>query len=243
MDEIFKFTHFGIVSRIHDDFFIQEGKEHKPRSLEKLKYHLQTVFTNKKRKYLILFPEGGFLRKRKLSSQNFARKNALPVLEHCTLPRMGALNSVIEALNIDQQAKRIEVVQGNSTEMPCFVLNKVVDVTIAYLDGNPLSLVDISFGLEKVSEVHVNYKVYDIHQLPTDLKGLEQWMYNIYSEKEKLLDDFYRTGKFSTSGEAKNSNELLFDPLRFIFINLFFVVSMYIFYQLWYTTFFYVLIT
>ena len=77
----------------------------------------------------------------------------------------------------------MELVQGKSTESPSFVLNRVVDVTIVYPDGNPLSLIAITFGLEEVSEVHINYKIYDINQVPTDLKGFEQWMYNIYNEK------------------------------------------------------------
>ena len=238
MDDIFRFTHFGIVSWIHDDFFIQEGKERKALTLEKLKHHLQLCFVTKKRQYLILFPEGGFLRKRKLSSQNFAQKNDLPVLENCTLPRMGAVNSVIQALNIDPRTDRNKLFQENPAQKSCFRLNKVVDVTIAYPDGKPLSLVDISFGMKSVSKIHVHYKVYDIYQVPTDSEKLRRWIYNVYYEKEKLLDSFYETGTFSKSKVlTKDSDKLLelqFDPLRFIFINSFFLVSTYIFCQLWY---------
>ena len=233
MDYIFKFTHFGIVSWFHDDFFIQEGKEHRSKSLEDLKDHLQNSFVTKKRQCLILFPEGGFLRNRKLSNQNFARKNDLPVLEHCTLPRLGALNSVIQGLSADRVLKNKVPCKSDSTTKSNIKFNKIVDVTIAYPDGKPLGLLDISFGSKDSLKIHVHYKIYDINELPVDLNGMRRWMYNIYLEKEKLLHNFYATGNFPRSGADSNlvekPRELLFDPMRFILINFFFLVSTYIF--------------
>ena len=98
MDKVFKFTNFGIVSWIHDDFFILAGKENRDKSLDDLKDHLKRVFVKKKRQCLVLFPEGGFLRKRKPVSHRFAQKNGLPLLEYCTLPRTGALEIIMQIL-------------------------------------------------------------------------------------------------------------------------------------------------
>ena len=56
MDKVFKFTNFGIVSWIHDDFFISEGKDSRDKSLKELEDHLQKVFVRKKRQCLVLFP-------------------------------------------------------------------------------------------------------------------------------------------------------------------------------------------
>ena len=53
---------FGIVSLMHDDFFIRSGRAGRELTLIELKDHLTNVFLKKKRKYLVLFPEGGFLR-------------------------------------------------------------------------------------------------------------------------------------------------------------------------------------
>lgn len=47
---------------------------------------------------MVLFPEGGFLRKRREVSQRFAKKNELPVLQHVTLPRVGAMKAIVEIL-------------------------------------------------------------------------------------------------------------------------------------------------
>lgn len=47
---------------------------------------------------MVLFPEGGFLRKRLEVSQRYATKNNLPILENVTLPRIGALKAIMEVL-------------------------------------------------------------------------------------------------------------------------------------------------
>jgi lysophosphatidylglycerol acyltransferase 1 len=95
MDKVFKFTNFGVVSWMHDDFFILAGRNHRDSSLVHLKRHLSEVFIPKQRKYLVVFPEGGFLHKRKEASNRFAAKLGLPPLEHCTLPRTGALDVIM----------------------------------------------------------------------------------------------------------------------------------------------------
>lgn len=50
-----------------------------------------------------MFPEGGFLRKRRETSQAFAKKNNLPFLTHVTLPRIGATSIILSALVARQE--------------------------------------------------------------------------------------------------------------------------------------------
>lgn len=47
---------------------------------------------------MVLFPEGGFLRKRREVSQRYAEKNNFPHLNHVSLPRIGALNAIFDIL-------------------------------------------------------------------------------------------------------------------------------------------------
>jgi len=47
---------------------------------------------------MILFPEGGFLCKRRETSQKYAKKNNLPILENVTLPRVGAMQMIFDTL-------------------------------------------------------------------------------------------------------------------------------------------------
>lgn len=71
MDVMFKWTPFGIIGRIHGDYFIQQGKATREKEIEKLKEHLRKVFWERDRRWVILFPEGGFYYKRVESSQRF----------------------------------------------------------------------------------------------------------------------------------------------------------------------------
>lgn len=50
------------------------------------------------RNWMVLFPEGGFLRKRKEVSQKYAEKNNLPLMNHVSLPRVGALKAIFSKL-------------------------------------------------------------------------------------------------------------------------------------------------
>lgn len=98
---------------MHGDYFIQQGKATRDRELERLHRHLQKVFWDRDRRWVILFPEGGFFYKRYESSQRlvfacipnyastcyrYAKQNGFPELKYTTLPRMGAVKVVLETL-------------------------------------------------------------------------------------------------------------------------------------------------
>lgn len=97
MDRIFKFTNFGIVSIIHQDFFILsvivqfsmllvlkkdilhlfkflQGKDQREQAVKELRTHIRGSYLPRQRKLIILFPEGGFLRKRREASQRYLIK-------------------------------------------------------------------------------------------------------------------------------------------------------------------------
>lgn len=68
-----------------------------------LKEHLEKYYRSRNRKWIVLFPEGGFLRKRRETSQAFAKKNNLPFLQHVTLPRLGATQVILKTLVAPQE--------------------------------------------------------------------------------------------------------------------------------------------
>lgn len=142
MDSLFKYTNFGIVSVLHQDFFIMsvrnqkysdlfwkiywfiefykysnsifqvsnlknreqkpsfifKGKDNRDKSLGHLYNHLMESYVPRHRKWMVLFPEGGFLRKRRAVSQRYAAKNNLPLLNNVSLPRVGALQAIMNTL-------------------------------------------------------------------------------------------------------------------------------------------------
>jgi len=223
MDRIFKFTNFGVISWMHDDFFIRSGKADRSTALVELKEHLSGVFLPKDRRYLVLFPEGGFLHKRKYVSQQFAKKKDLPVLEHCTLPRTGALDVIMEVLG--PASKHPEHQQ----------IEKIVDMTVAFPSGHPLDLLSIVTGWREPCVTHVHYRQFDCKDLPSTPEGLFSWMVKLYQEKEEMLDNYYKTGQFPSnmySKEALPPNIIKHDPLRFLTIHIFFIISAFMFYTI-----------
>ncbi|CAI5451986.1 unnamed protein product [Caenorhabditis angaria] len=96
MDIMFRWTPFGIVGNNHGDYFIQQGKATRDKEILRLKKHLQDVFWDRDRRWVILFPEGGFYYKRVESSQSYGKKNGFPHLLYTTLPRMGAVQAILE---------------------------------------------------------------------------------------------------------------------------------------------------
>jgi len=223
MDRVFKFTNFGVVSWMHDDFFIRSGKAGRLTTLVELKEHLNNVFLPKDRRYLVLFPEGGFLHKRKAISHQFAKKKDLPMLEHCTLPRTGALDVIMDVLGpASQQAgdKKIE---------------KIVDMTVAFPSGRPLDLQSIVTGWREPCVTHVHYRQFDTKDLPDTAEGLFSWMVKLYQEKEDMLDKYYKTGQFPHhmfDKDALPPKIIKHDPLRFIIIHLYFIISAFMFYTI-----------
>lgn len=89
MDKVFMYTNFGIVSVIHKDFFIGsvswwslnlfefmtkfnpsfQGPRHREQALVELRAHIEKAYIPRKREWMVLFPEGGFLKKRREASQ------------------------------------------------------------------------------------------------------------------------------------------------------------------------------
>ncbi|XP_030051931.1 acyl-CoA:lysophosphatidylglycerol acyltransferase 1 isoform X1 [Microcaecilia unicolor] len=194
MDHIFQYTNFGIVSLVHGDFFIRQGRAHRDQQLILLKDHLDKYYRPRDRKWIVLFPEGGFLRKRRETSQSFAKKNNLPSLTHVTLPRLGATQVILKALVA--QEENGTVVGGNTVEKKSKGLQWVIDTTIGYPDAEPMDIQTWILGYRQPIVTHVYYRVYPIKDVPLETKGLTDWLYQRFAEKEELLTHFYETGTF-----------------------------------------------
>ncbi|XP_058131152.1 acyl-CoA:lysophosphatidylglycerol acyltransferase 1 isoform X4 [Dasypus novemcinctus] len=166
MDHIFKYTNFGIVSLIHGDFFIRQGRSHRDQQLLLLKKHLENNYRSRDRKWIVLFPEGGFLRKRRETSQAFAKKNNLPFLTHVTLPRIGATKIILSAL-VARQENGIPA-GGDAKELDSKSkgLQWVIDTTIAYPKAEPIDIQTWILGYRKPTVTHVHYRSFSSSQGP-----------------------------------------------------------------------------
>lgn len=196
MDHIFKYTNFGIVSLIHGDFFIRQGRAYRDQQLLVLKKHLEHNYRSRDRKWIVLFPEGGFLRKRRETSQAFAKKNNLPFLTHVTLPRFGATNIILKALVARQENGSPAGGDARGLECKSRGLQWIIDTTIAYPKAEPIDIQTWILGYRKPTVTHVHYRIFPIADVPLETEDLTNWLYQRFIEKEDLLSHFYKTGAF-----------------------------------------------
>ncbi|XP_015111406.1 acyl-CoA:lysophosphatidylglycerol acyltransferase 1 [Diachasma alloeum] len=235
MDSIFKFTNFGVVSMLHQDFFISSGRKRREESLRQLERHLEEAYVPRERKWMVLFPEGGFLCKRRETSQKYAKKNNLPILENVTLPRVGAMRMVFEKLGPAQNnnSSDLQLTTRSSSTIARPEISWVLDITIAYPQGKPIDLPTIVTGSRSPCETVLFYRLYPSSVVPRDPELLSKWLYDRWVEKETLLDNFYKYGSFL--GPSKSTNEgtkIQQDPLRYLVLHLFFITSSYIHYNI-----------
>jgi len=246
MSDIFRWTPFGIIGRMHGDYFIQQGKATRDTELAHLRAHLEKVFWDRDRRWVILFPEGGFYYKRVELSQEYARKNGFPHLEHTTLPRMGAAKVVLDTLGPRKEKSKVDDGAVKSRSAASLKLIKdtigdirekksvkntrppikwVLDVTIAYPNGHALSLGTLIFGNREKCDIAVNYRMFPIEEVPyANETELRDWMYKLYEEKDKLLDHYYKHGTFEKDEKGKR---IVFPWSR--------IIGQYVF---WFTSFF-----
>ncbi|EPB68261.1 hypothetical protein ANCCEY_12642 [Ancylostoma ceylanicum] len=105
----------------------------------------------------------------------------------------------------------------------------VLDVTIAYPNGIPLSLVSLGFGTREKCDIAVHYKIYNADEVPFDTEEkLRDWMYSVYKEKDEMLARYYETGQFQ---EGERGTRVVFSWAKIIGQYVFWFGSFYAQYQ------------
>uniref|UniRef100_A0A915D7X6 Phospholipid/glycerol acyltransferase domain-containing protein n=1 Tax=Ditylenchus dipsaci TaxID=166011 RepID=A0A915D7X6_9BILA len=249
MDVMFRWTPFGIIGNMHGDYFIQQGKATRDKELIRLKEHLQKVFWDRDRRWVILFPEGGFYYNRVESSQRYAKLHGYPHLQWTTLPRMGAVKTILEevgprmdedgGMTKSQSTSRFKLLKDTvdairekkyvkDTRPP---IKYVLDVTIAYPNGEPLSLATMMFGTREKCDIAVNYKIHKASDVPFhDDEALQKWMYDVYVEKDRILDNYYKHGAFHV---GETGHRIVFAWSRIIMMYAFWISAAAIQYKLY----------
>lgn len=233
MDSLFKYTNFGIVSVLHQDFFIKSGKQKRDQSVQDLVRHLLESYIPRCRKWMVLFPEGGFLRKRRAVSQKYAQKNNLPILNNVTLPRIGALQAIINTVGPGRPSNNNSIIEESTNTSQ--KLAWILDITIAYPNGEPLDLKTIIFGHKAPCKTTFFYRLYPCKDVPQENEAMSKWLFDRFEEKERMLETFYKTGRFPVDSYSSNPTQpqlVAQDCLRFLILHLFFITSTYIHVQM-----------
>jgi len=84
-------------------------------------------------------------------------------------------------------------------------LEWIIDATIAYPNGQPLDLFAIVFGHRPPCRTVIHYRRYAVKDIPRGSEPLLRWLYDRWTEKEALLDHYYKTGKFPVSSDVVES--------------------------------------
>jgi hypothetical protein len=146
---------------------------------EKILATFERLRRNKTPFFLLSYVEGTRLTKAKRDrSQEYCKKAGLPVLTHVLSPRTRGFEATLEGLGAMADA--------------------VYDVTLAF-EGFPTGEVpgfgDLLWG--RIHRVHIHVKRYPASTLPQTKEGRVQWILDRFTEKDRLLANFYRTGKLS----------------------------------------------
>ena len=124
--------------------------------------------------WLMVFPEGTRITDHKLeAARRFAAKKELPVPRHVLIPRTKGFGAAVQGL------------RGH--------IDAVYDVTIGYKDGTP-TLWQYIRGVS--DEAHLHVRRYPIEDIPETTEELSSWLLSRFSEKDELLETFYRRGAF-----------------------------------------------
>lgn len=155
---------------------------------------------------IILYPEGTVPSPRTTKkSREFCEKNNLPLLKHVLLPRSRGLFLVLRKLRETATV--------------------VYDITTGYSGLESDQYGEDVFTLKKIfilgqgpPKICYHIRAFNIHEIPLgeetvdiddvkeeDLKNFEQWLYNIWFEKDKLMEQFYKTGSFVQPDNPANS--------------------------------------
>lgn len=196
LDAAFKPTNFGLVCSSHGDFFIAKDSFNDGSLRDQVLKHPD-------RNLLVLFPEGGFWRKRLDGSNRYALRNNLPMTQYVTHPRFGAFKDLID---------------------PSVEVTHIVDATLIYDDiKNPLSILDIALGNRKEPAI-LNFKVYN----RSEINPTEEWLRNIWLEKDKLLQQYYenRDSVYDRFEGTMRTTKL--DWLKVLSVHLFYLLVCYL---------------
>ncbi len=124
--------------------------------------------------WLVTFPEGTRITPDKADrSRQYARDHGLPVWEHVLVPRTKGFVATIHGLRPH--------------------LDAVYDVTIGYERGVP-TLWQYIKGF--VRKAHLHVRRFPVETVPVEDDAIARWLLDRFDEKNRLLDGFYRDGKF-----------------------------------------------
>lgn len=128
--------------------------------------------------WILLFPEGTRYTKDKYeASKTFAESRGLPVLKHHLVPRTKGFTYTLSRLDKEKISCIYDVTLGCDTEVRPTLTNVL---------------------LGRKTRANMFIRRIDIRDVPEEETAAAQWLSDLYTEKDEILDTFHRTGSFPT---------------------------------------------
>ncbi|PVZ97858.1 hypothetical protein BB558_002205 [Smittium angustum] len=161
------------------------------------KYFDQLLYLLKKNSptWLMIFPEGYLVcEETRQVSNKFAEKNGLKPTKYTLLPRVTGLLHAVNTLRskmsyIYDYTFGFEGIQPGEDNYTKFS----VESQLFYQNGP--------------RHVHVHVRRFKISEIPSDEPGFTAWMYDIWYQKEELMNHFYTNGVFPAAVIAERVAE------------------------------------
>ncbi|CAD5205615.1 unnamed protein product [Bursaphelenchus okinawaensis] len=144
--------------------------------------------------WLHIFPEGTRFNKHRTKeiqeAHSYCRKRELVKLNHLLIPKIGGFKLALTELRP--------------------TLNCIYDITIGYgltldeyrQDDAPNMYEFVTGRSERHNEVHVHIDRIPIEQVPVEGNELKAWLHQRFVEKDRLMAQFYSTGRFPDPAET-----------------------------------------
>lgn len=192
--------HFsGWILQAKGYIFLSRQWEEDERRIKLTLSHL--VLNLEEKMHLLIFPEGtDFNRRKKAISDAYADAKGLPKYDYVIYPKTTGFCFATEFLRKEK------------------ALDAVYDITIGYPDRVPQEEMDFLKG-NLPKEVHMHFERIAVSELPEDKEGLKKWLNNRWQDKEKRLEKFYKTKRFSD--EPWNESRIL---LRYLVAAYYFIL-------------------
>jgi len=163
-------------------FFLSRKWVHDEKYLtHKIRYFTTATAPHK----LLIFPEGtDFDTRTKARSDAYGDKEGLPRLDYLLHPRTTGFIHCIEELR-----------KGN--------VPALYDMTLGYPRTLPdRGEMDVLTGTMP-EEIHVHIKRHSMSDIPSEKQEIDTWLRELWYQKEKRLEKFYKDGKFPEEDPSK----------------------------------------
>lgn len=146
---------------------------------------------------IILFPEGTVIaRNTRERSDKYCRKKNLPIMKHVLIPRIRGLYLVLKKLR-----DSVEVVYDITTGYSDLKADEYGEDKFSlkrfYVLGKGPKMINYHIRAFYVKDIPLGEDCEDIDDVnEEDLKKFEDWLFKIWYEKDKLMDNFFNYGHF-----------------------------------------------